>query len=108
MKRLCILFCFLSLMLLPVSAEPIKWVDFDVPYESMKYAMEEDIRTFEQEKHLNWIDILCVAACRTGGKCGLKSVQKAAAVSSQLDSIARIVAWPLSRSRAACSLALCS
>lgn len=79
MKRLCILFCFLSLMLLPVSAEPIKWVDFDVPYESMKYAMEEDIRTFEQEKHLNWIDILCVAACRTGGKCGLKSVQKAAA-----------------------------
>lgn len=79
MKRLCILFCFLSLMLLPVSAEPIKWVDFGVPYESMKYAMEEDIRTFEQEKHLNWIDILCVAACRTGGKCGLKSVQKAAA-----------------------------
>ena len=32
----------------------------------------------------------------------------AAAVSSQLDSIARIVAWPLARSLSACSLALCS
>jgi hypothetical protein len=39
--------------------------------------MEEDIRTFEEEKHLSWIDILSLAACRTGGKCGLASVKKA-------------------------------
>jgi hypothetical protein len=64
-------------MAVPVNAEPIRWVDFSVPYESLKYAMEEDIRTFEEEKHLSWIDILSLAACRTGGKCGLASVKKA-------------------------------
>ncbi len=77
MKRF-ILLCLLFLLVLPVSAEPIKWVDFNVPYESMKYAMEEDIRSFDQEKHLDWIDILALAACRTGGKCDLQSVRKAA------------------------------
>ena len=64
-------------MAVPVNAEPIRWVDFSVPYESLKYAMEEDIRTFEEEKHLSWIDIISLAACRTGGKCGLASVKKA-------------------------------
>lgn len=78
MRRFFILLCLLSALIIPVSAEPIKWVDFDVPYESMKYAMEEDIRSFEQEKHLDWIDILALAACRTGGKCDLQSVRKAA------------------------------
>lgn len=80
MKRLLLLLPVVSLLLfsVSVSAEPIKWVDFDVPYESLKYAMEVDIQTFDQEKHLNWIDILSLAACRTGGKCGLASVKKAA------------------------------
>ena len=63
----------------PVQADTIRWVDFDVPYESLKYAMDQDIQTFDQEKHLPWIDILALAACRTGGKCGLASVKKAAA-----------------------------
>ena len=66
----------------PVSADPIKWVDFQVPYESLEYAMNLDIESFEKEKHINWIDILAVAACRTGGRCGLPSVKKAA---SQLE-----------------------
>lgn len=79
MKRRIFL-CIFSLILLvqPVLAEPIKWVDFKVPYESLKYAMEKDIQTFDQEKHLSWIDILALAGCRTGGKCGLASVKKAA------------------------------
>ena len=80
MKRrifLCLL--ILSLLALPVSGEPIRWVDFSVPYESLCYAMDVDMRTFEQEAHISWIDILAVAACRTGGKCGLPSVKKAAA-----------------------------
>ena len=64
-------------MAVPVKAEPIRWVDFSVPYESLKYAMEEDISTFEEEKHISWIDILALSACRTGGKCGLASVKKA-------------------------------
>jgi murein DD-endopeptidase MepM/ murein hydrolase activator NlpD len=68
----------LLIPVIPVQAEPIKWVDFKVPYESLCYAMDQDIATAQQEKHLDWIDILSVAACRTGGKCGLASVKKAA------------------------------
>lgn len=58
-------------------AEPIKWVDFAIPYESLQYAMQADVYSAEQEKHMNWIDVLALAACRTGGTCGLDSVQKA-------------------------------
>ena len=78
MKRLFCLFWILPVLVLQVNADPIKWVDFDVPYESLKYAMEQDIATFEEEQHLSWVDILAVAACRTGGKCPLTSVKKAA------------------------------
>ena len=72
----------LVLALLPVKsvgANAIKWVDFGVPYESLKYAMDVDIDTFEKEKHISWIDSLALAACRTGGKCPLASVKKAVA-----------------------------
>ena len=78
MKR----FLILSILLLPVLAVPakadtIKWVDFDVSYESMEYALDQDIATFDQEKHISWIDTLALAACRTGGKCGLSTVKQA-------------------------------
>ena len=78
MKRWILFVMILALLpVVPVKAEPIKWVDFAVPYESLKYAMDVDIATAEQEKHISWIDVLSVAACRTGGKCGLASVKKA-------------------------------
>jgi murein DD-endopeptidase MepM/ murein hydrolase activator NlpD len=78
MKRRIFLCIFLVISLtVPVWAEPIRWVDFGVPYESLKYAMEQDIATFDQEKHISWIDALSLAACRTGGKCGISSVKKA-------------------------------
>lgn len=64
-------------MIIPANAEMIKWVDFQVPYASLKYAMDADIVSFEGEKHISWIDILALAACRTGGKCELESVKKA-------------------------------
>ena len=76
------LFCLVLICVTAVSAgaeEVIRWVDFQIPYESLKYAMDVDIETFEQEKHIGWIDILALAGCRTGGKCGLESVKKAAA-----------------------------
>ena len=79
MKRYFACFLIVSLLAVPVSAEPIRWVDFGVPYESLKYALDQDIATAEQEKHIGWIEILALAACRTGGKCGLASVKKAAA-----------------------------
>ena len=78
MKRrifLCIL--IFSMLTIPVQAEPIRWVDFNVPYESLKYAMNVDIETFDQEKHIGWIDALALAACRTGGQCGIKAVRRA-------------------------------
>lgn len=77
-RRFIILLMLLSLMAFPVKAETIRWVDFNVPYESLKYAMDVDIESFDQEKHIDWIDILALAGCRTGGKCGLTSVKKAA------------------------------
>jgi len=78
-RRAVALILLLSFLAVPAGAEPIRWVDFRVPYESLKYAMEQDISSFDAEKHLSWIDILAVAACRTGGKCGLSSVKKASA-----------------------------
>ena len=79
MKRRIFLSILLCVILaIPVRADSIKWVDFCVPYESLKYALDKDIGTYEKEKHLNWIDILSIAACRTGGTCGLDSVKKAA------------------------------
>ncbi len=77
MKRLFILSILLPSLVLPVRAETIHWVDFSVPYESLKYALDWDIETFDQEKHISWIDTLALAACRTGGKCDLPSVKKA-------------------------------
>ena len=79
LRRMFIILTVLALLVVPVSAETIRWVDFGVPYESLKYAMEQDIATFDQEKHIDWIDTLALAACRTGGKCGLASVKKAVA-----------------------------
>lgn len=76
-RRIFLAFLLLSVMVLPASALTPKWVSFDVPYESLLYAMEQDIDSFDKDQHISWIDVLSVAACRTGGKCGLASVKKA-------------------------------
>ena len=76
MKRLCFLYlAVIGMLIFPVKAETIKWVDFKIPYESLKYAMEVDINTSEQENHLSWIDVLALAGLKTGGKCTLDSVK---------------------------------
>ena len=79
MKRFLLCLLLLPMLVMPARAELIKWVDFDVPYESMKFAMEQDIASFDQEKHISWIEILALAACRTGGKCGISATKQAAA-----------------------------
>ena len=76
-QRFFLALIMVTVMVIPVRAEAIRWVDFNVPYESLKYAMDTDITTFDQEKHISWIDTLALAACRTGGKCTLSSVKKA-------------------------------
>lgn len=78
MKRLIFCLLFLAAAAIPVSAKPISWVEFQIGEESMVYAMQVDIETSEQEKHIDWLDILALAACRTEGRCPLDSVKKAA------------------------------
>lgn len=68
----------MAVLAVPVEAKPIRWVDFQVPYGSLEYAMQQDIGTSEEEKHISWIDILALSACRTGGRCPLDSVKQAA------------------------------
>lgn len=78
LRRFYLALLLVAAIIVPVRAETINWVDFKVPYESLKYAMDTDITSFDMEKHISMIDILAVAACRTGGRCGLTSVKKAA------------------------------
>lgn len=77
MKQFLLFLLLFPVLTVPVRADTIRWVDFSVPYESMEYALKQDIITFEQEKHIPWIDTLALAACRTGGKCGISSVKQA-------------------------------
>ena len=74
-----IVICIVSVFVIGISAnaETIKWVNFDVSYDALQYAMEQDIASMEKDAPISWIDILSVAACKTGGKCGLASVKKA-------------------------------
>lgn len=76
-RRILLLLLIFLVPVQPVEAEPIRWVDFSVPYESLKYALDMDIATAEQELHLGWIQTLALAGCRTGGKCALTSVKQA-------------------------------
>ena len=78
MKRLMLFILCLTLVpVVPGKCETIKWVNFDIPFESLEYAMKVDITSADQEKHISWIDILAVSACRTGGKCPLETVKRA-------------------------------
>ena len=77
MRRIFVCLFLVLAVSFPVRAQSINWVDFDVSYASLKYAMDRDIDSFDKEKHLSWIDALALAACRTGGKCPLLSVKKA-------------------------------
>ena len=78
MRRLLLLLILGFFLIVPsVEAQTIRWVDFKIPYESLKYAMETDIMTSEKERHLSWIEILALAGYKTGGTCPLKSVKQA-------------------------------
>ena len=78
-RRIALILVLCYLIPHTVQAAPIRWVNFDVPYESLKFAMQTDIDTAEKEQHISWIHILAVAACQSGGRCPLKIVKMAAA-----------------------------
>ncbi len=77
-RRFFCLLLLLPMLAVPARARTVQWVDFNVPYESLDYALRRDIATFEEEKHLSWIEILSLAACRDGGRCTLPHVKQAA------------------------------
>ncbi len=49
--------------------KPIQWVDFNIPHEALKAALEQDIRshTTEQAQPLDWVDILAWLGAHYGG-----------------------------------------
>ena len=52
----------------PTDGKYIRWVDFDVPYEALDYALSLDIRSHtEEEVPLCWVDLLACVAARYGG-----------------------------------------
>lgn len=57
------------------SGDYIKWVDFTVPAEAMNKAYQYDVDSYEEEIHLNWIELLAYAAARQGGEFGKKALK---------------------------------
>lgn len=62
--------CIIAILLLCPSAqaedEVLHWVDFNVPYEALKAALDADIASQGNEKAISWIDILALASTRQG------------------------------------------
>lgn len=78
-RLLCLFLCLLLCCPASAADDYIRWVDFDLSCEAMEAAMSIDLRTWEQERHLDWIDLLALAATRTGsGHFGSSAVRSAA------------------------------
>ncbi|MBQ9141783.1 MAG: M23 family metallopeptidase [Lachnospiraceae bacterium] len=56
----------------------INWVDFDVSYEALCMAYDWDVKTYGQDIHLNWIELLAYLGTKYGGDfdCHSKSLAK--------------------------------
>ena len=73
MFNLCtrIFLCVLSIFLLAPQVfaedEVLHWVEFNVDYPALQRALDIDIASQGEEKPLDWIDILALAAVKVGG-----------------------------------------
>ena len=47
--------------------QKITWVDFNVSYEALCLAYEWDVNTYEEDIHLNWIELLAYLGTKYGG-----------------------------------------
>ena len=45
----------------------IKWVDFTIPEKALTQAFRMDVKTCQQDPHLNWIELLAFLGARYGG-----------------------------------------
>lgn len=61
----------------------IKWVEFHVTCEALTAAYELDVATYQDEVHLNWIELIAYVGAKHGGKFdknSVREIQKAAEV----------------------------
>lgn len=54
----------------------IKWVEFHVTCEAMTAAYDLDVETYQDEIHLNWIELLAYVGAKNGGKFDKNSVRE--------------------------------
>lgn len=47
--------------------KPIRWVEFNIPYDVLKKAMDIDIETYDEPVHVDWTDVLAYLGARYGG-----------------------------------------
>ncbi|MCM1254201.1 MAG: M23 family metallopeptidase [Clostridium sp.] len=52
----------------------IKWVDFNITSEALGKAYELDVESYQDEVHLDWIELLAYAGAKGGGKFGKESI----------------------------------
>lgn len=45
----------------------IKWVEFNVSYEALNLAYKYDVETYQEEIHLNWVELLAYLGAKYGG-----------------------------------------
>ena len=70
MKRRMVLFFLLLGLLTPGASAyegTIQWVDFNVGYPALQQALDIDVASQGEEKPLDWIEILALAATHCGG-----------------------------------------
>lgn len=83
MKKRFAIFLLVALLLAPRAAaaeeDYIHWVEFKVGYPALSEALAIDIASHETEQPLSWIDILALAAVRTGdSQVSVRAVKSAA------------------------------
>lgn len=54
----------------------IKWVEFHVTCEAMAAAYDLDVETYQDEIHLDWIELLAYVGAKNGGKFDKNSVRE--------------------------------
>ena len=80
-KRFVILLVIVLLLTPPAAAakDYLRWVDFKVGYPALSEALRLDISSHETEQPLSWVDILALAATRSGDSGVSVSAVKSAA-----------------------------
>lgn len=62
----------------------IKWVEFHAPEEALTAAYELDVATYQEDVHLNWVDLLAYVAAKHGGQFPSGSVRELSETAQKL------------------------